>query len=203
MNKFYCVYLTLYFGDKLPKRYIGSTTLTRYQNGYNGSIKSKKYKTLYRLEQLNNKHLFKTRILSLHKSHIEAINEELRLHIKYNVVKSDEYMNMSLASPNGYFGRDISGNKHPFYEKTHSNKTKNKISTTLKTKYKQGEIISPFSRLNVVGENNPFYGKTHSEEAKAKMRKPKKFVPKFKCEHCGREYDAGNLKQHHRRIGLI
>ena len=44
-------------------------------------------------------------------------------------------------------------------------------------------------------------GKTHSEETKLKMRKPKKFVPKFKCPHCEKEYDAGNLKQHLKRVG--
>lgn len=192
----YCVYLTVYFGDKLPRRYIGSTKIERISQGYNGSIKSKKYKSVYLEEQAENKHLFKTRILSTHSSHEEAINEELRLHVKYNVVKSDKYMNMSLASPTGCFGRDTFGSNHPMYNKSHDAETKKRISEKLKQKYKTGELVSPFASIDFSGENNPFYGKVHSEETKKKMRKPKRFVPKFECPHCGVMMDAGNLKQH-------
>ena len=48
----YCVYFTVYFGNKLPKRYIGSTKVDRIMQGYNGSIKSKKYKNIFLSEQL-------------------------------------------------------------------------------------------------------------------------------------------------------
>ena len=196
----YCVYLTVYFGNKLPKRYIGSTSIERIQSGYNGSIKSKIYKSIYSKEQIENKHLFKTRILSKHNTHEEAILEELRLHMKYNVVKSSTYMNMAYAQPNGYFGRDVSGQLHPFYNKSHSDETKQKISQALKNKFESKELISPFSKIDSSGKNNGFYGKTHSEESKQKMRKPKSFVPKFECPHCGKFYDAGNLKQHLKRM---
>ncbi len=198
----YCVYLTVYFGLKLPRRYIGSTTVSKVNSGYNGSVKSKRYKQLYNEEQLNNKHLFKTRILSIHDSHESAITEELRLHVKYNVVNSERYMNMSYAQPNGYFGRDSYANSHPFYGKHHSEETKRSISTKLKAKYSSGELISPFANMDVSGKNNPFYGKTHSEESKVKMRKPKTHVPKYACPHCNKMYDAGNLKQHMLRNGF-
>jgi hypothetical protein len=192
----YCVYLTIYFGNKLPRRYIGSTKVERIHQRYNGSIKSKKYKDLYLEEQSENKHLFKTRILTYHDSQEDAIKEELRLHIKYDVVKSENYMNMSLASPNGCFGRNTSGMNHPMFGKIHDENTKTSISNTLKEKYKSGELTSPFALLDVSGKNNPFYGKIHSEDTKQKMRKPKRFVPKFECIHCGIIMDAGNLKQH-------
>lgn len=192
----YCVYLTIYFGDKLPRRYIGSTKVERIEQGYNGSIKSKKYKALYLEEQSENKHLFKTRILSRHDSQEDAVKEELRLHIKFNVVKSKKYMNMALASPTGCFGRDISNTNHPMFNKTHSNEAKEKISNTLKEKYKSGKLVTPFANLDFSGQNNPFYGKIHSEETKEKMRKPKRYVPKYECIHCGVIMDAGNLKQH-------
>lgn len=192
----YCVYLTVYFGNKLPRRYIGSTKVERIHQGYNGSVKSKKYKNIFLEEQAENKHLFKTRILSLHSSHEEAIREELRLHLKYDVVKSDDYMNMSFASPTGCFGRDTLGVNHPMYSKTHNDETKKRISETLKKKYENGQLVSPFASIDFSGENNGFYGKLHSEETKKKMRKPKRFVPKFECPHCGITMDAGNLKQH-------
>lgn len=197
----YCVYLTIYSGNRLPRRYIGSSSVSNVLSGYNGSIKSKKYKTIYKEEQLNSKYLFKTRILSYHETHKEAIEKELQLHIRYNVVKSENYMNMSNASPNGYFGRNITGKDHHFYGKTHSKETREKISNCLKEKYLNGMLISPFTFLDVSGKNNPFYGKTHSEESKNLMRKPKKFVPKFTCPCCNKEYDGGNLTQHLRRKG--
>lgn len=196
----YCVYLTVYFGNKLPKRYIGSSSVERVKSGYNGSIKSKKYKSIYLKEQIENKQLFKTRILSMHNNLEDAILEELRLHMKYNVVKSPNYMNMSYAQPNGFFGRDISGKNHPFYNKSHTLETKQKISQTLKSKFKSKELSSPFSKIDSSGENNGFYGKTHSEESKQKMRKPKSYVPMFECPHCHKMYDAGNLKQHLKRV---
>ena len=199
----YCVYLTLYFGDLLPSRYIGSSKVSRILNGYNGSIKSKKYKDLYRNEQMCNKNKFKTRILSYHNNQTDAILEELRLQKKYNVVKSIKYMNESFASPNGYHGKDNHGDAHPFYGKKHTEDVKNKISNTLKLKYEEGILISPFTFLDTKGENNPFYGKKHTEETKNKMRKPKKIIPKFKCPHCGKIYDGGNMTQHLKRNGIV
>lgn len=193
----FCVYFTLYFGDKLPKRYIGSSKIDRVKSGYNGTVKSSKYKSIYINEQLENKHLFKTRILSIHETHQDALAEEFRLQRKYNVVKSNDYMNMSFASVNGHFGRDIFGNNHPFYGKSHNNDSKSKISTTLKQRYKEGVIVSPFTVLDFSGENNGFYGKTHSEETKLKMRKPKSFVPRIKCPCCDKPpLDSGNFIRH-------
>ena len=189
----FCVYLTVYFGqnNQIPKRYIGSSSIERIKSGYKGSVKSKKYKNIFFSIYDN----CKTRILSKHETHESAILEELRLHMKYNVVKSDFYFNLSYASPNGYFGKITKGKDHQFYGKKHSDETKRKLSESVLTQYKNGKI-SPFALLDVKGENNPFYGKTHSNETKNKMKKPKRFVPRFACPHCNKIYDAGNLKQH-------
>lgn len=197
----FCTYLTIYYGDKLPKRYIGSSTVQRVLGGYNGSIKSKKYKSIYENEQRKNKNLFKTRILSIHKTHEEALEFEYKLHDKYEVSKSPLYMNMAKASKGGYFGNGASGKDHPMYNKTLSAESKNKISESVKKAYLEKRLESPFKNRNVSGQNNPFYGKSHSENAKAKMSKPKKFVPKWPCPHCNKLYDAGNLKQHMLRNG--
>lgn len=127
----YCVYITIYRGDKLPRRYIGSCKISRIESGYNGSISSKKWSTSYKYEQENNKHLFKSRILSVHETSISALNEELRLHLKYNVIHSTNYINESLARPNGFFGRDVSGANNPMYGSNRSGE-----------KHKGGENIS-------------------------------------------------------------
>ena len=42
--KRYVVYLTRYSGGKLPPWYIGSSTEEKVLAGYNGSVKSKKWK---------------------------------------------------------------------------------------------------------------------------------------------------------------
>lgn len=156
----YCTYLTVYFGDKLPRRYIGSTTIEKVNSGYNGSVASKKWEAVYRQEQMNNKHLFKTRILSLHESDIEAREMELKLHLKYNVVSSDLYFNESLARPNGHFGRDVSGKNNPMYGKSRTgerHKGGENISAALKKLYAEsvrGEELKRISseRFKV---NNP------------------------------------------------
>jgi len=111
----YCTYLTIYKGSRLPRRYIGHSTVKNVQNGYNGSVQSKLYKSIYEEEQKVNKHLFKTRILSLFSSKDDALLEEQRLHIKYNVVKNPNYMNESRAF--GPIGKyiDMSGENNPMY----------------------------------------------------------------------------------------
>jgi len=140
LNKQYCTYLTHYIGDKLPKWYIGSTSIKNISNGYNGSVKSKKYKTIWNLERKNNPHLFKTRILRKFYRRKIATIHELKLQKLHKVVKNDKYINMSYASINGFFGRDVSGENNPMYGKK-------------------------FHK-----ENNPFYGKKHSKETKDKIR---------------------------------
>ena len=197
----FCVYFTWYRGDKLPKRYIGSSSIKRVYSGYNGSLKSKKYKEIYREEQIKNKLLFKTRILSIHPTQKEAVTRELELQLKYRVIESDLYSNMSYATINGFFGNSKYGEDHPNFGKAHTEKARKKVSDSLKKRYADGDLISPFATMDFSGEKNGFFGKTHSENTKNKMRKPKAFVPKWKCPHCEKHYDGGNLKQHLKRNG--
>ena len=49
----YCVYLTTYFGAKLPMFYIGSSTVSRVNSGYRGSVSSKSYKEIWNNEIMN------------------------------------------------------------------------------------------------------------------------------------------------------
>jgi len=88
--------------NDLPTWYIGSSNERKVLRGYNGSVKSQRYQVLLDLEQKTNKTVFRTRILSKHKTRKEAPYEELRLQRKHSVVKSEKYINMALANCNGF-----------------------------------------------------------------------------------------------------
>ena len=170
----YVTYLVTYSGDKLPKFYIGSTSEEKVLSGkYFGSIASKKYKESFLNEKKNNIHLFKIEILSYHDTREDAIEEELKVQIDLDVVKSLDYMNESLARINGFFGRDTSGENHPQYGLTLSKETKNKISNTLTGRVEPEETRKKKSDSKL-GDKNSFYGKKHSDETKHKISKTKK-----------------------------
>jgi hypothetical protein len=95
--KNYCVYLVKYRGNKLPPFYIGSTTIDKINNGYLGSVSSKKYSTIYYREVAENRHLFSISIISVHATRREAIDKEYKLQKAVNANKSPMYVNMSLA----------------------------------------------------------------------------------------------------------
>lgn len=169
----YCTYLTIYRGDILPRRYIGSSSVQKVESGYVGSISSLKWKTLFEQELLNNRHLFKTRILSSHNTRQEALDHEYQLHIKYDVVFSNIYMNESVARPNGFFGRDVSGPNNPMYGKSRTGEKHSGGDNISKAKlvfYRSDDGINLKKKMSELlsGENNPMYGKSHSNEQKLK-----------------------------------
>jgi len=159
----YVVYLTMYNGDKMPKWYIGSSNQTKVSEGYNGSISSKKYKNTYINEQKQNKSLFKTRILSYHLTRKDALIEELRVQKIHKVVRNDRYINMSYASINGFFGRDVSGENNPMYDKKHNIDSLNKMSQALMNQYVSEQTRQKISKIHK--------GKPKSKEQKDKISK--------------------------------
>ena len=124
----FCVYLITYLGDKLPPKrtgeitpylYLGSTLVKNIEeNGYRGSVRSKKYMKIWKDEIKINPHLFSTQILSYHKTKQDAEIEEKRLQLLYKVVKSPEYINLSVAQPNGFYGKPMNGDNHWAFGKT-------------------------------------------------------------------------------------
>lgn len=202
----YVVYLTIYYGDRLPRRYIGSSKLEKVKNGYHGSVVSKKYKEIWKKELKENPNLFKTRVLSIHETDILARKEELKLHKKYDVVKSDKYINMSFASINGFFGMNTSGINHPNFGRKFSDEYCRKNSESHKGIKQSSETIqkrvlkitgkkrTDEFKQNRTGEKNPMfgkkgnlnpnYGKTYSFEKKT-------------CPHCGVTGGGGNMTRHH------
>jgi hypothetical protein len=112
----FCVYLTTYSGDKLPKFYIGSTAVSKINSRYKGSVMSERFKVLWQNELRENPQLFSVDILSYHSTREEAFAEEYRVQKVRDVVKSELYTNLSFARKDGFFGG--AGNKHPFGGKT-------------------------------------------------------------------------------------
>ena len=149
--KLYCVYLTIYSGDKMPSLYIGSSSIDRVKNGYRGSVSSKKYKSIW-IEQLKiSPALFETKILKTFNNRKDATFHENQIQHELNAVEDENYINMWYASPNGFKGYDSSGENNPNYGKKHSKETKEKISRKAtnrkpseKTRKKQS--ISAFNR---------------------------------------------------------
>ena len=116
MNKF-CIYLTTYLGEKLPKYYIGSTSLERIQEGYKGSVLSKKWKTIWDKELIQNPQLFQLEILETFFTREEALVKEKEYQLEHNVLRDGQWINESIAQPEGFFGRDVSGENNPMYGK--------------------------------------------------------------------------------------
>lgn len=139
----YCVYLITYTGDKLPKYYVGSTKVLNLEQGYRGSVYSKKYKSIWKAEVSNNPQLFTYSIISKHKTRQEALEAELQYQVENSVVCSECYANMSLAQPDGFFGMDVSGKNNPMHGKSRKgerHKGGHNISKGLKHKYESGEM---------------------------------------------------------------
>lgn len=187
----YCTYLTVYTGNLLPRRYIGSTTIQRITENYHGSVGSKKYKTIWKNELRDNPQLFKTRILKTFNTHEEAIEEELRVQKLYNVVKSPNYINMSLAQPNGFFGMKKAG-----YVWSQESIEKRSKTNTGRKKPAQSKALSGRKRPDhskaMSGENNPMFGKEHPNKGKSLN------LPRAICPVCGTESTRSAIVRYHK-----
>ena len=213
----FCVYLTVYTGSKLPMFYIGSTSVYKINNGYLGSVASKKYKSIFNHELKHNKHLFKTHIVSLHDNRKDATIKENKLQTLLRVVKSTMYFNMSTAKPNGYCGMDTSGKNNPNYKRQHTQETKDFLRQLKLGKH--GHAPTPETRVKLsiakTGNKNPNHGKpltTATEAAKiantGKTRHPDiveksaskrrgKPQKRASCPYCNISGNMGNLKRWH------
>lgn len=204
----YCTYLTSYSGNKLPQFYIGSTSVKNIKEGYHGSVKSKKYQKIWTSELKEKPYLFKTSIISYHTSREEAIVKEKFFQKSLNVVKSDMYINMSLAQPKGFFGMSVAGENNPnkkkddiqkynyrrgpMSEESREKMSKSRAGMTQMKHKTTGNVV-------LVSENDP---RISSGELvginlgrKFPNRKKKRPVasPKYEhCPHCGRLCNVSN-----------
>jgi hypothetical protein len=156
----YCTYLTSYSGNKLPPFYIGHTTVDNIQNGYRGSVQSKCYKSIWKDEQRNNPSLFKTKIISYHKTKQEAMLKEETLQRKLGVVDNPLYTNQCIAgklyfSPKGRKASEetkkkISQNHKGMFGRKHSEETKQKISAaSVGNKRSVGRVLSEETKKKI------------------------------------------------------
>lgn len=154
----YIVYLTIYSGSNLPPYYIGSTSLSKYNDGYYGSVVSKKYKSIWKQELKDHPDLFDVLILSEHQTREEALKEELRLHILKNVVKSSLFINQSLATERGFIGmpRTTQHNQNIGKTKIGIPRPQDVIDKIIKTKQLYKESFRESCR-NRSSHNQPIY----------------------------------------------
>jgi len=154
MGKF-CVYLTIYSGNKLPPFYIGSGTTHKLMNKdrpYRGSVASKRYCEIWKSEILFNPQLFKTKIIKFFETRDEAFDYEEYLHRKLNVIKNVLYVNRGIANTRvNNLGTHI------------SDSTKLKIS-----KFQKGRAKSEDHKRKI---GNGTRGKVPSDKVKEDRRK--------------------------------
>lgn len=98
METRYCVYLTIYSGNKLPPFYIGSTNLARIKSGYCGSVTSREYRDVWRSELRNNPHLFTVKVIKICVSRSDAYDAEEKIQRQLDVVKNPLYINFHIAN---------------------------------------------------------------------------------------------------------
>ena len=209
----FCTYLTIYKGNKMPMFYIGRTTVNNIQNGYCGSVSSKLYKDIWKFEVKNNLHLFKTIILTLHKTKKESAEKEEYFHKFFNVHKNIMYINQ--ATGYGSFFTDISGNKNPWFGKgrsgannpmfgkRHTTESRNKMSKSAIGKHSQPKTQEFKDYISSIQSGKSFEDRFGPEKArviKDKMRKPRsketcalikekaliRAQQEYVCPHCGK-----------------
>lgn len=151
----YCVYKTTYHGSAFPSKYddknpptlyIGYSTLERITSGYRGSVSSKKYKDIWYSELKQNFSLFDIEILKQFDNIDEARQYELQIQIELDVVKNPDFFNMSLASPNGFFGMPQKG-------KIVSEETRKKLSNRANTSKGYKHTPEAIEKISIAASN--------------------------------------------------
>lgn len=188
----YCTYVTFYSGNKLPPFYIGSTYSDRVlKKNYHGSVKSKKWQSIYNQELKENQHLFKTEIIDTFETRKEAIAYELELQKANDVVKSKWFFNEALACVNGCFGSDRSGYKH-------NEETKEKISKSVKQNHHMvGKHHTEEHKLKLSLKTKGRPGKPNSVETREKLRLSQLNKPVLTCPHCGKVGKGSRMISNH------
>lgn len=198
MDKNFVVYLTTYYGNKMPMFYIGYSYNVK-ERKYYGTPSSKQYKNIWKEELKNNPQLFKIKILKEFSNNIkQAKKYETYIQSFYNVHKNSLFINMCIQHENYYSIAMTEENKkllsklykdktyEEIYgiERAENEKYKRKISNTGKTRTKEQIEKMVLSKLGFthseetkkrLSELNPyknigfFTGRKHTEESKAKI----------------------------------
>lgn len=206
----------------MPMFYIGRSNVKSVQNGYRGSVSSKLYKQVWLDELKQNPQLFETKILTTHITQKEAAEQEEYFHKKHQVHKNPMYINQATAA--GTFHADIHGKKNPFYGsnrtgelnpmygKTHSEHSRQKMSSSGKGKHSQPKTEAFKQTMSEYYAGKTYeerFGVEYAAEIRAKLTKPKSAEhkqklsklalsrPQITCPHCAKEVTAPNFKRWH------
>lgn len=161
----FCVYVTFYSGERLPPFYVGSSSVKRVQNGYHGTVKSKRFGSIWREELKINPSAFDTLIIATFDTRLEATEEELRVQRRLRVVEDQRFINEAYATVNGFYTMEKNGERNPMFGRKHTDETKAILSAQAHTR-------------DMSGERNPMFGKPgpksmlnrrHTDEARVKM----------------------------------
>ena len=171
-DKPYCVYLTIYRGNKLPPFYIGSTRVEKVLNeGYHGTVRSKRYKTLWKSEIQLHPELFSTRVVTLHETRDQAITKEGFFQRQLKVVKSPMYVNQAIAAPNGFFGMDMKGPNNPRFGKIPWNKGKTVGQNSDESNARRSQTLKgrKFSKLHKKRIGDAHRGKSKPKQSQSQV----------------------------------
>lgn len=170
----FCTYVTVYSGNKLPTYYIGSTQTSKILNeGYCGSVCSKKYSETFHKEVEYKFDLFDVYILKEYENHKDAIIAERGLQLKFKVIKNPIFINQAVAAPNGFFGMDVKGKLNPCFGKKFSKERKKRHSEQrLSVLQVRGDeiIAKQQEKMKVIMDN----GKTLQENTSLKSSNVRK-----------------------------
>jgi hypothetical protein len=207
MNPQYVVYITHYHGNLLPPFYIGYSTEAKVLAGYNGSVKSKRYKTIWCCERADHPELFKTEILSHHDTDLDARAREESLHRFYDVPNNPSFINMSIGMAK--FGG--AGPNNPMFgtHTHHSDATREKLKKPRKSPSHRKPTTEETKRkisLSKMGRSNGCTGKTYSNKGKphswehniaVSLSKLGKKQPTIECPHCHKIGGISLMKRWH------
>lgn len=201
----FCVYLTVYFGNKLPPFYIGSSSLKQIKKGYNGSVCSSEYKIIWNSERKNNPNNFKTLIISLHKTRKEAYLKEQKLQKLLKVVDSNLYINKSYAlERNDNTGKILNEEWRKNLSKSTKGKSKSELTKERMKKPKSSEHNKKVSeaKLKMVPVKCPHCDKKGNKAVMTRFHfencklNPNRIDDNKTCPHCGK-VGRVNMERYH------
>lgn len=186
----YCVYLTIYRGNKLPPFYIGSTSVAKAKGTYRGSVSSKDYKELWKTEMSNNPELFDIKIISYHQTRKDALDKEDYFHVKLGVKDNPLYINKARAI--GCFGvfKITPEVKEKMslasMGKKKSESHRNNIAEANRKKAKDSEFLKKLASAERTKEWNAnisksLKGKKKTKEHCEKLSKAQKMIKRLPC----------------------
>lgn len=164
MNTIYCVYLTIYSGNKLPPFYVGYGKVKNIEErGYRGSVRSKKYREIWKKELEESPHLFRTIIIKKFEDWDDAAKKEGKLQLALRVWENPLYINQA-AFP--HIKRQAGSLKGVPKSAEH----RRKISESNKRQYASEEGKKRKQRISqCTAGKASWLGRKHTEETKLKM----------------------------------